>query len=122
MAENHDKCLLKDGRIIVERLIVAERMFARMKGLLGRSGLARGNAMLLRPCSSIHTFGMRFSLDLIFVDADLHVVRIVKDIRPNRMVMGGRGAKSAIEIESGWFDFRQIDVGDTLVVAAVQTD
>ncbi len=51
------------GKVWVPQLLMAEKMVARMRGLLGRSGLPSGTAMLLRPCSSIHMVGMQFSLD-----------------------------------------------------------
>jgi uncharacterized membrane protein (UPF0127 family) len=102
--------------VVIPELLVAKKMLSRMVGLLGRSGLKEGSAMLLSPCGSIHTVGMKFSIDLIFLDKRQRVVRTVCGVRPNRFVLGGRGAKSVVEIESGWFDMSQVSVGDDLCV------
>ena len=103
-------------RVIIPELLVAKKMLSRMVGLLGRRGLQEGSAMLLSPCGSIHTVGMKFTLDLIFLDKHQRVVRVVCGVLPNRFVLGGRGAKSVVEIESGWFDMLQLSVGDELCV------
>ncbi len=104
------------GEVLVPQLLMAESMFARMRGLLGRSGLPAGTAMLLRPCSSIHMVGMQFSLDVIFLDRKLKVTRVVRALRPLRFACGGRGAYSAIEMESGAFDLESVSVGSQLEV------
>jgi uncharacterized membrane protein (UPF0127 family) len=111
--------LVMGERILISELIVAEKMLSRMVGLLGRRGLQEGSAMLINPCGSIHTVGMRFSLDLIFIDKRQRVVRIICGVRPNRFVLGGRGAKSVVEIESGWFDMSQIGVGDEVNIRRI---
>ncbi len=92
----------------------AYSMGARMRGLLGRSGLPEGHALYIKPCPSIHTFCMQFALDLIFVDRALTVVKLVWDVAPNRMVQGGRRAHAVFEVQAGGVDRSQISVGDTL--------
>ena len=104
------------GDVLVPRLLVAERMFARMRGLLGRSGLPARTAMLLRPCNSIHTVGMQFSLDVIFLDRKQQVTRVVHELRPWRFASGGRGAYSAIEMEAGAFDLGGVELGLVLEI------
>ncbi len=105
-----------NGVTLVSNLIVAERTIDRMVGLLGRKELPSGSAMLLRPCGSIHTFGMQFAIDLIFVDAQMYVVRTVGRVPPNRMAFGGWHAKSVIELQTGWFDLSRINKGDQLSI------
>ena len=51
------------------RIHVARSFLQRARGLLGRAPLAADEALLIRPCSSIHTFGMRFAIDVVFIDA-----------------------------------------------------
>jgi len=107
------------GEVVVGNLLVAESILARMIGLLGRKGLEQGSAMLLKPCSSIHTVGMKFPLDLIFLDKDDRIVRIVAGVAANRFVLGGRGAKSVVEIEAGQVDVCKLPVGDLCLVRKV---
>jgi uncharacterized membrane protein (UPF0127 family) len=112
--------LKKDDKILIESVEGAFGLAARMRGLLGRNNLEMDHALYIKPCGSIHTFGMRFSLDLIFLDKNLSVVKIVHDVSPGKMVLGGKYAASVIELESGWFDWQKLNAGDSvaLVVSA----
>ena len=59
-----------------------------------------GDALLIRRCRSVHTFGMRFRIDVVFVDRDWHVVRIARDVGPRRMLRC-REAAAVIEVAAG---------------------
>jgi uncharacterized protein len=105
--------VLKQGsRELIGIVEIAVALRDRMTGLLGRRSLGRGSAMYLSPCSCIHTFFMKFNLDLVFLDKAHRVVRIVRDVRPNRIVGGGTGARSVLEMESGWFPEETLRAGD----------
>jgi uncharacterized membrane protein (UPF0127 family) len=108
--------LSKDGITLASRVEVADTAASRMVGLLGRSGLGRDAALHITPCNAIHTFFMRFALDLVFLDAGRRVVRLVRGVGPWRMVYGGPGAHSVIELESGWFPEGILKPGDTLAL------
>ncbi len=97
--------------VIVPHLLVADGLWSRMRGLLGRSGLPQGTGMLLSPCNSIHTVGMQFPLDIIFLDRKQRVVRVVRWLRPNRFALGGRGAQSAVELAAGAFELSALESG-----------
>ena len=58
-----------DGRALCEECVVADNPFTRLRGLLGRRGLGAGEGLLLRPSPSIHTWFMRFAIDVVFLDA-----------------------------------------------------
>jgi len=106
--------LLKDGAILIPRVEMATRWWQRMRGLLGRPGLAPGDAIYLAPAPSIHTFFMRFTIDLVFVTRDLRVVRIVRGLPPFRLVSGGLKAHGVFELESGWLPEDAVAVGERL--------
>ena len=89
-----------NGRVVCARCIVAETPLLRMKGLLGRSGLAEDEGLLLRPASSIHTWFMRFPIDAVFLDRELTVVGIAEALRPWRFA-ARRGAKAVLELPAG---------------------
>jgi uncharacterized protein len=96
-------------------LLVAARPFTRMRGLLGRRSLDSDEGILLRPAGSVHTFFMRFAIDVLFLDRELVVVGIEPELRPWRTA-GRRGAKSVVELAAGECARRGVVVGDRLAV------
>ena len=104
----------EDGSIVCERCVLADTALARMRGLLGRSDLPSGEGILLKPASSVHMAFMRFPIDAVFLDRDLHVVKVAADLRPWR-IAGSRGAKAVLEIPAGEASRRGLTVGDRLV-------
>jgi uncharacterized membrane protein (UPF0127 family) len=107
------RLIREDGRVVCEQLLVAARPLRRMLGLLGRSSLTGSEGILLRPAGSIHTFFMRFPIDVVFLDRDLVVVGIEPALRPWRTA-GRRGAKSVVELAAGECARRGVAVGDRL--------
>ncbi|HEU5064551.1 MAG TPA: DUF192 domain-containing protein [Gaiellaceae bacterium] len=106
-----------DGTIVCERCTVADNPLRRMKGLLGRDGLESGEGLLLRPASAVHTYFMRFPIDVVFLDAALVVVGISDDVDPWRAT-SRRGAKAVLELPAGESARRGLAVGDRLELAA----
>ena len=106
-----------DGTIVCERCTVADNPLRRMKGLLGRDGLESGEGLLLRPASAVHTYFMRFPIDVVFLDAALVVVGISDDVDPWRAT-SRRGAKAVLELRAGESARRGLAVGDRLELAA----
>jgi uncharacterized membrane protein (UPF0127 family) len=102
-----------DGRALCEKCVVAENPFTRLRGLLGRRGLGTGEGLLLRPSPSIHTWFMRFAIDVVFLDAELRVLRVTQAVRPWRFA-GCRGARAVLELASGEASARGVGVGDRL--------
>jgi uncharacterized protein len=102
-----------DGVVVCEECLVAATPFTRMRGLLGKSSLPSGQGILLRPASSVHTFFMRFPIDVVFLDGDLRVVEIVADLRPWRAA-GKRGARAVLELPAGECARRGLAVGDQI--------
>ena len=80
---------------------VAETMFARMRGLIGRETLAPGKGMLIPKCNCIHTFFMRFPIDAMFLDKNGRTVKVVRNVRPWRpWIWGGWRAASVLETKA----------------------
>jgi uncharacterized protein len=78
----------------------AASMRARLLGLAGMRELPPGWALHIPRCRAVHTFGMRFAIDLIFVTRTGDPVRVVRDVRPMRLVFCA-GASSVIELSAG---------------------
>ncbi|HET8556814.1 MAG TPA: DUF192 domain-containing protein [Gaiellaceae bacterium] len=104
---------ISDGAIVCERCEVPKSSFARARGLLGRSGLEPGDGMLIDAAPSVHMFFMRFPIDVVFLDRDWKVVRVVHGLRPWR-VAGARRAVAALELPAGSAAEAGIEEGDVL--------
>lgn len=91
--------LVCDGRDVAP-LELAETVGARMRGLLGRDGI--DGALLLRPANNVHTVGLRFPIDVAYVDPDLQVLHTATMV-PHRLALPVWGARSVLEAEAGAF-------------------
>ena len=104
-------------RMLCERCTIADRPLSRLRGLLGRSELPAGEGLLLRPSPSIHTWFMRFPIDVLFLDRDLRVLAVRPEVRPWRMAWQ-QGARAVLELAAGEALSRDIRPGDQLVLYA----
>jgi uncharacterized membrane protein (UPF0127 family) len=104
--------LLRDGEVLAS-LELARTRRERMRGLLGRDGIE--GALLIEPCRSVHTLGMRFPLDVAFCDGDLVVLKVVR-VGRFRATLPVIKAHFAIEAEAGSFARWELRPGDQLEV------
>jgi uncharacterized protein len=104
-----------DGTIACDRCVLADSAPSRMRGLLGRSELNEGEGLLIRPTNSVHMFFMRFAIDVVYLDRQLVVRKVVEALRPWRM-SGCRGARAALELPAGTAGRRGIIVGEQLTL------
>lgn len=104
--------LVRDGDVIAP-CELAETPARRSKGLLGRDGIE--GSMLLRPARSTHTLGMRFAIDVAYLDRSMTVVRTV-GVVPNRLCRPVWSARAVLEAEAGSFALWDLRVGDRLEV------
>ena len=107
----------RDGRVIASDVAVADTVWSRFLGLMGRRELPDGAGLCIRPCSSIHMFFMRFPIDAVFVDGDGTVVRVYHGIRPWRMTGIVRKAKACLELAAGSCEAHGISEGAVLTLA-----
>lgn len=94
--------LMRNGDRLVEHAGGAFGWWSRLRGLLFRAPLAvdGSEALVIRPCSSIHTFGMGYALDVVFVDRSGNVLKVREALRPWR-ACASRGAHAVIELHHG---------------------
>jgi uncharacterized membrane protein (UPF0127 family) len=90
---------------------------SRRKGLLGRSGLPEGHAIILAPSNSIHTFFMKFPIDVMFVSRDGRILRICRDLPAWRIRLGLK-AFAVIEFPAGVASRSDTQVADILQLAS----
>lgn len=110
---------LTRGTILATRCRVASSLRARSVGLLGTSGLGRGEGLLIERSPSIHMFFMRYPIDALFVNAAGEVVRAVPGLRPWRIVLWARGARDCVELPPGTIASSGTGVGDRIGVSSV---
>jgi len=101
-------------------LLNAHGFRSRLVGLLGRSAIAPGVGLWLRPCRAVHTFGMRFSIDVVFVDADGRVIRVDSPVEPWR-VRACLRASGVVELANGEARRLGVEPGALLVPRASST-
>ena len=104
----------RSGSELANNVEVAAGIVARLKGLIGRRGLADGEALLIRSCKGVHTVGMRFPIDVVFLDRHDKVVGIKEKMPPNRMSAIYLRASSALELPAGAVERSCTRPGDTL--------
>ena len=92
---------------------LAETSEKRRRGLLGRDMLDPSAALIIAPCSAIHTFFMRFVIDVVFVDRDGRVLKMVSDVKPWRIAASSR-AYAVVELNAGAIRRGELVVGDRL--------
>ncbi len=104
--------LLRDGEVLAS-VEMARSWRARARGLLGRDGIE--GALVLRPCRSVHTIGMRFPIDVAFCDEDMTVVRIAR-LGRHRVSLPVWRSRTVIEAEAGAFARWILRPGDRLEI------
>ncbi|MDO8488677.1 MAG: DUF192 domain-containing protein [Candidatus Omnitrophota bacterium] len=100
--------------ILAEDVFIANTLFKRIKGLLGKKVFLPNQAIILDPCNSIHTFFMRFSIDVIFVDKDYKVIKIIPQLNPNKISRIYWHASRVIELPSGMLNLTHTQAEDQL--------
>lgn len=102
-------------RLLAERAEIATKAFERMKGLLGRDGLGRGAALVIEPCTSIHTLFMRFPISVLFVDEEGFVLAAHDRMVPWRLSRFHGRARCVVELPAGTLSSTGTEVGDRLL-------
>jgi uncharacterized protein len=104
----------RTGDVVAQDAYRAGNPLSRMRGLLGRSSMPAGEAIILEPATSIHMFFMRFGIDVLFLDRSGAIVKVVQDLRPWRLA-SAKGARSVIEMAAGSTDGLNLQPGDRIV-------
>jgi uncharacterized membrane protein (UPF0127 family) len=103
----------RTGAVVASSVEVARTSAARRRGLLGRAGLPAGAALMLTRCNAIHTVGMRFPIDVVFLDSRGTARKIVAALPPWRMAVSLR-ASSVVELAAGALSPGLLQEGDTV--------
>ena len=110
----------RNGEVVAHTLQTAFDSASRRTGLLGRDSLPEGTALIIAPCSAIHTFSMRFAIDVLFVSKDGRVLRARNNVRPWRIAAALR-AFAVVELAAGAIERSGTRKGDVLQVTSSAT-
>jgi uncharacterized membrane protein (UPF0127 family) len=104
----------RTGALLAEEAGWCATLLRRFHGLLLKRSLPEGRGIVLVPCSSVHMALMRFAIDVLFVDRENTVVKVVPALRPYRIALGGRRAHAAVELPAGTARRLDVQIGDRL--------
>jgi len=104
------------NNLLADNVSFADTSFKRIKGLLGRGQLNRGEALIIRPCNSIHTFFMRFAIDVLFVDRNNRIVKAMPNLKPFCITGVYFTADKVIELPAGIIQSTDTQFGDILEI------
>ena len=99
--------------VLADAVEVADSHAKRNKGLLGRDSLGSGEGLWIVPCEAVHTFGMRFPIDLVYIDRKHRVRKVRRAVRPWRL-SACLSAHSVIELPAGSIAASKTSRGDAL--------
>lgn len=107
---------MSTGEVIADKAKIAEDFKSRSVGLLNRVSLEEGEALVIKPCNSIHTFFMKFPIDVVFLDKRGTVVKLVKSLLPWRLSACIPNGCMVIELMSGSLQKITIKHGDLIKI------
>lgn len=104
------------GTLLADDVVLADTLITRMKGLLGKKDFKNGQALILKPCDSVHMFFMRFAIDVIFIDRQNRVDLAIQCLKPWRLSPICWKAKLAVELPAGIIKNSRTEKGDEIAI------
>jgi uncharacterized membrane protein (UPF0127 family) len=107
------------GAVLADRVRPAHTHWTRLRGLLGTRTLAPGEGLWIKPSNQVHMLGMRYAIDVVFLDDAGRVLRVVHELQPNRISPKVKGATSVLELPAGTAARLGVEPGATVVIEPV---
>ncbi len=104
-----------NNKVLVEEVELANHMVSRFMGLMFRKSMKDEHGLILIPCNQVHTFNMKFDIDVISLDKDNKVLEIYDSVKPNKVCKGVKNAKKVLELNPGIANKFGLSVGDICV-------
>src|SRR3954470_2642689 len=111
---------LDNGRLLADRIAVADTRATRAVGLLSRDGLDPGEGLWIVPSRGVHTCWMRFAIDVVALDDRGVIIDRVVDMRPWRIRLPRRGTAGVLELRAGALEASRTEVGHRIELAQAQ--
>lgn len=108
------------GTVLGDRIRVADNTLTRIVGLLGERGLPSGDGLLIDPSQGVHTWGMRFAIDVVVLDGDWNAIGIRHEMGPFRMTRLFFKGAAVLELPPGTLAATSTSVGDAIEFSAVK--
>ena len=102
------------GTTLAEEGYLANSFILRLKGLIGKREMQKGAGYIIQPCSSIHTFFMGFTIDVVFINSKGIVEKVLEGLRPFRVAACLFRSRAVIELPEGIIRSARTTVGDTI--------
>jgi len=106
----------RNNAVLADKVVVADTFFRRLVGLLNRSSLQKGEALILKPSNAIHTLFMRFAIDVLFLDKNHKIVGILPVFLPFRLSKVYFNAQITVELPKNCLEITQTKLGDTVKI------
>lgn len=104
------------NNIIADDIKTAENFFSRSVGLLSKNSLSEYEALIIKPCCSIHTFFMKFKIDVLFVNKNNEIIALYENVKPFRILPIHFSSSYVIELAGGSISDKQITKGDLISI------
>jgi len=101
--------------VVAQQASIARTVWSRFWGLMGKGSLPDGHALVIDPCSSVHTMFMRFAIDAVFLDKNNRVVKVARSMHPYRAAIAP-GAARVLELQAGGAERARLEEGDILAL------
>lgn len=98
---------------------LADGFLSRLRGLLGRTELTMGEGLVIVPCSSVHMLGMKIPLDVVYLDRQGTVLRVVPNLKPGQLGPHVWKSHSVVELPVGAIEASGTEPGDRVIVERV---
>lgn len=105
-----------NSTVLATKLEVANGFYSKLKGLIGRDCLEEGSGLWMARCRAIHTFWMRFPIDVVFLDKDLTVRKAFRGVKPFHQIVCCFSAKGVLELPEGTIERAHIRIGDRIEI------
>lgn len=93
--------IIYEDKVVAHKVFIADSFFTRLTGLLSSSSILDGEGLLLCPCRQIHTYGMKFYIDALFLDRDMKIIDIYEYMPPGRMSRYYMKGRMVLELPAG---------------------
>jgi uncharacterized protein len=113
---------LDTGAVLADRMELASTFGKRLRGLMFSTELPRGSGLHLLPCRSVHTFFMKYSIDVIHLDKACRIVALESSMKPGRIGVTHPETASIVELPQGTIEHTCTAVGQTVQFEEEETD
>lgn len=114
MSATYEVRVAGSGAVLATEARLANSFWTRFKGLMGKPSLPAGEGLIIVPCNSVHCFGMKFAIDVLYLSRAGEVLRVASDMLPGSIGPLVKGARAVLELPAGTAEAAGVKAGDRL--------